>query len=150
MKRKLSISIIFLIISCSCFSQQRFALNLGYDKTGPYSGYLGAEYRLNNNWGNNSNGPINIGVGSYLYGEDGSFKVTPELHLNQTWKHFLVTEFSASTKNVRPSVGLSFFNLARMQFGYSIPLDHSSFKGFYFGFHILIGKSPFYDEIKVF
>lgn len=63
---------------------------------------------------------------------------------------FLTTEVSASTKNIKPSVGLSLMNLTRIQFGYSIPIDKSEFKGFYFGFHILIGRSPFYDEIKIY
>lgn len=150
MKKQLSTFIFLMTICFGSFSQHRFALNIGYDKVGIHSGYLGTEYRLNSNNRNNSNGPLNMGVGTYLHQQGGNLKITPELHLNQTWKHYLLSELSVSPKNVRPSVGLSFFNLGRMQFGYSIPIDHSSFKGFYFGFHILIGKAPFYDEIKVF
>lgn len=136
--------------SATGFSQHKFALNAGYDKVGIHTGYLGAEYRIDGNEGENRHGPLNVGVGSYLYGRNGKFFAVPELHVNKTWKHVAVTELSVSTKNIRPSVGVSFFNLARMQFGYSFPVQKSSFKGFYFGFHILLGKASFYDEIKVF
>ena len=128
----------------------KLALNVGYEYMHKNSGYLGAEYRLNNNDIKNTQGPFNVGIGTYMYSNNNKFAIAPEIHLNQTWKHFLVTELSASTKNFKPSVGLSFFNMARFQFGYSFPFDNSEFKGFYFGFHILIGRSPFYDEIQIF
>lgn len=128
----------------------KVALNIGYENIHKNSGYLGAEYRFNNNDLNNNHGPLNIGLGTYMYSQDNKFKIAPELHLNKTWKHFLLTELSVSTKNIKPSVGLTLFNLSRLQFGYSFPIDNSEFKGFYFGFHILIGRSPFYDEIRVF
>lgn len=128
----------------------KIALNVGYEYMHKKSGYLGAEYRINNNDLNNNNGPLNIGFGTYIYGNNKKISVAPEIHINQTWKHFLITELSASTKNLKPSIGLSAFNLARFQFGYSFPFNHSDFKGFYFGFHILLGRSPFYDEIRIF
>lgn len=131
-------------------SAQKFALNAGYDYFRKHTGYLGGEYRIDSNEGTNKNGPLNIGIGSYLYGLDGKFALAPEVHLNKTWKHFLVTEISASTKNIKPSIGLSFFNLTRLQFGYSFPVTDTGFKGFYVGFHILIGRAPFYDEITIF
>ena len=132
------------------FSQHKFAFNTGYDYVGKSTGYLGGEYRIDNNSKENKNGPLTFGLGTYLYGDNGKFSIAPEAHIQKTWKHFLITELSASTKNVRPSIGLSFFNLTRLQLGYSFPIDNSGFKGFYFGFHILIGKSPFYDEITIF
>lgn len=150
MKKNFQLLVLFLLLSAACFSQQKFALNAGYDKVGKHTGYLGAEYRINSNEGENKHGPLTIGIGSYMYGENGRFAAAPELHLNKTWNHFLITEISTSTKNIRPSLGLSFFNLTRLQFGYSFPIDHSSFKGFYVGFHILIGGKSFYDEITLF
>ncbi len=151
MKRTL-ISIIMLLTLSSYVQAQlnKVALNVGYEYMQKSKGYLGAEYRFNNNDLNNNNGPLNIGIGTYLYNNDNKFSIAPEIHLNKTWKHFLLTELSASTKNIKPSIGLSVFNLGRLQFGYSFPIDNSEFKGFYFGFHILIGRSPFYDEIRVF
>ena len=128
----------------------KLAGNIGYEYMLKKSGYLGAEYRLNNNDAKNTQGPLNVGIGTYLYGNNGKFSVAPEIHINQTWMHFLITELSASTKNIKPSIGISLMNLTRLQFGYSIPIDHSEFKGFYFGFHILIGRSQFYDEIKIY
>lgn len=144
---------IALILMVSLYAQaqlDKVALNIGYENIHKSSGYLGAEYRFNNNDLNNNHGPLNIGLGTYMYSQDNKFKIAPELHLNKTWKHFLLTELSVSTKNIKPSVGLTLFNLSRLQFGYSFPIDNSEFKGFYFGFHILIGRSPFYDEIRVF
>ena len=128
----------------------KVALNIGYENIHKSSGYLGAEYRFNNNDLNNNHGPLNIGLGTYMYSNNSKFAIAPEIHLNKTWKHFLLTELSVSNKNIKPSVGLSIFNLGRFQFGYSFPIDNSEFKGFYFGFHILIGRSNFYDEIRIF
>ncbi len=151
MRRVLTSLILIILINTYAVGQiDKLAANIGYEYMHKKSGYMGAEYRLNNNNLNNNNGPLNIGVGTYMYGNNGSFSITPEIHLNQTWMHFLITEVSASTKNIKPSVGLSLMNLTRIQFGYSIPIDKSEFKGFYFGFHILIGRSPFYDEIKIY
>lgn len=128
----------------------RLAANIGYQYFHISSGYLGADYRLNQNTLNNNHGPLTVGVGTYLHKENDKFGITPEIHLNKTWKHFLTTELSCSPKNIKPSIGLSFFNLSRFQFGYSIPIDNSNLKGFYFGFHILLGRSQFYDEIRVY
>lgn len=150
--KRLSISII-LVLLMNTFAQaqlNKLALNVGYEYMHKNSGYLGAEYRFNNNDLKNDHGPLNVGVGAYMYSDDNKFAIAPEVHLNKTWKHFLITELSASTKNIKPSLGLSLFNLTRLQFGYSFPINNSDFKGFYFGFHILIGRSPFYDEIKIY
>ena len=151
MRRILTSLVLILLINTYAVGQiDKLAANIGYAYMHKKSGYLGAEYRLNNNNLNNNNGPLNIGIGTYMYGNNGKFSIAPEIHLNQTWMHFLITEVSASTKNIKPSVGLSLMNLTRIQFGYSFPIDQSEFKGFYFGFHILIGRSPFYDEIKIY
>lgn len=151
MRRVFTVLILILLINTYAVGQiDKLAANIGYEYMNKKSGYLGAEYRINKNDLNNNNGPLNIGVGTYMYGSNGKFSLAPEIHVNKTWKHFLITELSASTKNIKPSIGLSIMNLTRIQFGYSIPIDHSEFKGFYFGFHILIGRSPFYDEIRVF
>lgn len=132
------------------FSQHKFALDLGYKYNRLNSGYLGAEYRLDSNAGKHPHGPLNIGAGTLLYSEKGKFELLPEFHINKTWKHVLISELSLTPKYVSPSLGITFFNLARFQFGYSVPLRHSDFKGFSFGLHILIGRSPFYDEITVY
>lgn len=151
MRRILTLIILTLLINSNAIGQiNKLAGNIGYEYMQKKSGYLGAEYRLNSNDDKNTQGPLNVGVGTYLYSDKGKFAIIPEMHINQTWMHFLTTELSASTKNIKPSVGLSLMNLTRLQFGYSIPIDHSEFKGFYFGFHILIGRSPFYDEIKIY
>ena len=151
MKRVFTALVLTILINTYAVGQiDKLAANIGYEYMHKNSGYLGAEYRINNNDLKNSNGPLNIGVGTYMYGNNGKFSIAPEIHLNQTWMHFLITELSVSTKNIKPSVGLSLMNLTRFQFGYSIPIDNSEFKGFYFGFHILIGRSPFYDEIKIY
>ena len=151
MKRILiSIILVLLINNYADAQLNKLALNVGYEYMHKSSGYLGAEYRLNNNDLKNNHGPLNVGIGTYMYSKNNKFAIAPEIHLNKTWKHFLITELSASTKNIKPSVGISLFNLTRLQFGYSFPIDHSSFEGFYFGFHILIGRSPFYDEIRIF
>lgn len=150
--KRILISII-LVLMMSGYAQaqlDKVALNIGYENIHKSSGYLGAEYRFNNNDLNNNHGPLNIGVGTYMYSNKSKFAIAPEIHLNKTWKHFLLTELSVSNKNIKPSVGLSIFNLGRFQFGYSFPIDNSEFKGFYFGFHILIGRSNFYDEIRIF
>ncbi len=150
--KRILVSII-LVLAMSSYAQSQLnkvALNVGYEYMNKSSGYLGAEYRFNNNDLKNNHGPLNIGLGTYMYNEKNKFTVAPEIHLNRTWKHFLFTELSASSKNIKPSIGLSIFNLGRLQFGYSFPIDNSELKGFYFGFHILIGRSPFYDEIRVF
>ena len=151
MRRILIAIILALLINSNAIGQiNKLAANIGYEYMQKNSGYLGAEYRINNNNLKNTQGPLNVGVGTYLYSSKGEFSAAPEIHINQTWMHFLITEFSASTKNIKPSVGISLMNLTRLQFGYSIPINHSEFKGFYFGFHILIGRSPFYDEIKIY
>ena len=151
MKRIIIAIMMMLMMSNFTHAQlNKVALNVGYESMKKKSGYLGAEYRFNNNDLQNNHGPLNVGVGAYLYGNDGKFALAPEIHLNKTWKHFLITELSASTKNIKPSVGLSLLNVGRLQFGYSFPIDNSDFKGFYFGFHILIGRSQFYDEIRIF
>ena len=151
MKRILISIILVLIMSAYAQAQlDKVALNIGYENIHKSSGYLGAEYRFNNNDLSNNHGPLNIGVGTYMYSKNSQFAIAPEIHLNKTWKHFLLTELSVSNKNIKPSVGLSIFNLARFQFGYSFPINNSDFKGFYFGFHILLGRSPFYDEIQIF
>ena len=150
--RRLIISIALVLLMNTFVQAQlnKLALNVGYEYMHKNSGYLGAEYRFNNNDLKNNHGPLNVGVGAYMYSNNNKFAIAPEIHFNQTWKHFLITELSASTKNFKPSVGLTAFNLARFQFGYSFPFNSSEFKGFYFGFHILIGRSPFYDEIKIY
>ncbi len=152
MKKVSILTVIFITTFVGvAFSQHKFALNLGYDYMQKHTGYVGAEYRIDSNQQEHrSHGPFNIGIGTYLYGQNGKFTATPEIHLNKTWKHFIVTEISASARNIKPSIGLTFFNLARLQFGYSFPVKQSDFKGFSVGFHILIGKSPFYDEMRVF
>ena len=146
----LSIALLLAISVHSAFSQQKFALNVGYGYMQKHTGFAGIDYRLDGNSPKNSHGPLNIGAGAYLYGENGKFALAPEVHLNKTWKHFIVTEISASTKNIKPSVGVTFFNLAHLKFGYSFPVNNSAFNGFFVGFHLQIGKAPFYDEIKVF
>ncbi|MDO5522736.1 MAG: hypothetical protein Q4G48_01670 [Bacteroidia bacterium] len=152
MKKVSTLIVLFLTtFATTAFSQHKFALNLGYDYVQKHTGYVGAEYRIDSNRPEHtSHGPLNVGIGTYLYGQNGKFMATPEIHLNKTWKHFIITELSASTKNIKPSIGFTFFNLARLQFGYSFPLNQSDFKGFSVGFHILIGKAPFYDEMRVF
>lgn len=151
MKRILiSIILAFLASTYTQAQLSKTAINIGYENIHKSIGYLGAEYRFNKNDLKNNHGPLNIGIGAYTYRENKKFKIAPEVHLNKTWKHFLLTELSVSTKSFKPSVGLSLLNLGRLQFGYSIPIDNSEFKGFYFGFHILIGRSPFYDEIRIF
>lgn len=151
MKYRLSLFFIFLLAAtCTMAQQHQFALNVGYEHVNKSMGYVGSEYRIDSNKGKNSNGPLNIGLGCRIYSSEKSLQVLPETHINKTWKHFLVSELSVSTKNIQPSLGLSFFNLARLQFGYSIPIQKSEFKGFFFGFHILLGKSAFYDEITIF
>ena len=154
MKRILSALLFLLLITLQAEAQStnldKLALNVGYQYMHVNTGYLGAEYRLNSNLGKNKNGPLTVGVGTYLYGNKGKFAIAPEIHLNQTWMHFLTTEVSASTKNLKPSIGISLFDLMRFQFGYSFPIDNSNFKGFHFGFNILIGRSSFYDEIKIY
>lgn len=151
MKRILiSIILVFMMSQYGQAQLNKTAINIGYENIHKSMGYLGAEYRFNNNDLKNNHGPLNIGLGTYMYSQDSKFKIAPEIHLNITWKHFLLTELSVSTKNFKPSVGLSVLNLGRLQFGYSFPIDNSEFKGFYFGFHILIGRSPFYDEIRIF
>lgn len=145
--------LILLVLLINSYTQaqiNKVALNVGYEYMHKSSGYMGAEYRFNNNDLKNNHGPLNVGIGTYMYSNNNEFRIAPEIHLNKTWKHFLITELSASTKNLKPSIGVSAFNLARFQFGYSFPFDNSDFKGFYFGFHILIGRSPFYDEIRIF
>ena len=144
------ISLALLMNNLAQAQLNKVALNVGYEYMHKSSGYLGAEYRFNNNDLKNNHGPLNVGIGAYMYNNNSNFAIAPEVHLNKTWKHFLITELSASTKNFKPSIGISAFNLARFQFGYSFPFDNSDFKGFYFGFHILIGRSPFYDEIRIF
>ena len=152
MKKSTIITTFFLFVfATTVFPQHKFALNLGYDYMQKHTGYVGAEYRIDSNLQEHTaHGPFTIGIGSYLYGENGKFSVAPEVHLNKTWKHFISAEISASTKNLKPSIGLTFFNLARLQFGYSFPIKQSDFKGFSVGFHILIGRAPFYDEMRVF
>lgn len=151
MKRLITLIALSLLIFNYAEAQfNKVALNAGYEYMNKKSGYLGAEYRFNNNDLDNKHGPLNIGIGAYMYGKDNKFAVAPEIHLNKTWKHFLISEISASTKNIKPSLGLSIFNLGRLQFGYSFPINNSDFEGFYFGFHILLGRSEFYDEIRIF
>lgn len=151
MKRIIISAILMLAMSNYAQAQlNKIALNVGYEHIHKSIGYLGGEYRFNNNDLKNNHGPLNIGIGTYMYNKNSKFSIAPEIHLNKTWKHFLLTEISASSKNIKPSIGLSVFNLGRLQFGYSFPIDNSEFKGFYFGFHILIGRSPFYDEIRIF
>ncbi len=150
MKQRVPLFFVLLLFVTNSMAQHRFALNAGYEHVRGSIGYFGLEYRLNSNNDKNKNGPLNIGIGSRFYSSKSIFQVIPEAHINKTWKHFLVSELSASTKSIQPSLGLSFFNLARLQFGYSIPIQKSEFKGFFFGFHILLGKSAFYDEITIF
>ena len=151
MKRTLILIIFTLTINSYIQAQlNKVALNIGYENIHKSTGYLGAEYRFNNNDLKNNHGPLNIGLGTYVYTKNSKLTIAPETHLNKTWKHFLLTELSISTRNVKPSVGLTVFNSARFQFGYSFPINNSEFKGFYFGFHILLGRSPFYDEVRIF
>lgn len=142
--------LMILSSASTVYGQQKLAFNAGYKYANIHSGYLGAEYRLNNNSGKNTHGLLNIGVGSLIYSRHGKAALLPELHLNKTWKHFLTTEISVTPQYLQPSAGITFFNLTRLQFGYSIPFNHSDFKGFAFSFHILIGRSPFYDEITIY
>ena len=151
MRRTITLILLALLFNFYAPAQiNKLAANIGYEYMHKNSGYLGAEYRLNDNRGKNPHGPLTAGIGTYLYNNNNKFSLAPEIHLNQTWMHFLTTELSASTLNFKPSIGLSFFNVTRFQFGYSIPFKDSGFKGFYFGFHILIGRAPFYDEISIF
>jgi len=151
MRRIIILLLLALLLNSFASAQiNKFTANIGYQYMHKNSGYLGAEYRLNDNKGKNPHGPLTVGVGSYLYSNNNKFSLAPEVHINQTWMHFLNTELSASKQNFKPSIGLSFFNLTRLQFGYSIPFNDSGFKGFYFGFHILIGRAPFYDEVRIF
>ena len=48
----------------------KLALNVGYEYMHKNSGYLGAEYRFNNNDLKNDHGPLNVGVGAYMYSDD--------------------------------------------------------------------------------
>ncbi len=152
MRKAFLLTALFLVAFVGAiFSQHKFALNLGYDYMQAHTGFLGVDYRLDRNLQEHtSHGPLVVGMGAYLYGENGKFSPIPELHLNKTWKHFIITEISASTKNIKPGMGITFFNLARLQFGYSFPIQQSDLRGFSVGFHVLIGRSPFYDEIRVF
>ncbi len=145
---------IIVIISILFFSHfasaQKFALNVGHNYPQKHTGYTGVEYRIDKNSDSNKQGPLTLGIGAMMYGENGKFKAAPEIHMQKTWMHFVSSQISVSTQNIVPSVGLSFFNLTRLQFGYSFPLQQSNFKGFYVGFHVLIGGKPFYDEITVY
>lgn len=151
MKRIAILTVSFLAVFINPgFSQHKFALNLGYSYIQKHCGHLGVDYRIDSNSGKNRHGPLNVGAGGYLFRSEGKLSWTPEIHLNKTWKHFLITEISASTRNIKPSVGVTFFNLSHLQFGYSIPIRKGEFRGFSFGLRLLIGKTPFYDEIRVF
>lgn len=152
MKRASVLTVLFLVaFSGVTFSQHKFAFNLGYDYMQAHTAFAGVEYRLDRNLQKHtSHGPLTVGIGAYLYGEKGKLSSVPEMHLNKTWKHFIITEISASAKSIKPSVGFTFFNLARLQFGYSFPIQRTDLKGFSVGFHVLISRAPFYDEIRVF
>jgi hypothetical protein len=152
MKKVSVLTVLFLVAFIGAiFSQHNFALNLGYDHMQAHTGFLGVEYRVDHNLQRHtSHGPFTVGIGTYLYGENGKFSPAPGIHLNKTWKHFIINEISVSTKNIKPSVGITFFNLTRLQFGYSFPIQQSDLRGFSVGIHVLIGRSPFYDEIRVF
>lgn len=150
MRKVLLLIFVTLLLSHTCLAQQKLALNLGYDYMGRHSGFTGIDYRLNSNAGVNRHGALNVGIGAYLYGKDGRFAIAPEAHLTQTWRHFLLTELSVSTQNIKPSLGLTLFNLGHLKIGYSFPINDADFKGFSIGFHLYIGRSSFYDEIKLF
>ncbi len=128
------------------------ALNMGYDYSKVHAGYLGGEYRLDGNRRGGGDNPLNIGLGAVLYNAEGKFGVIPEIHLNKSWKHFLITEISATTQALRPHVGLTLFNLVRFQFGYNVPFGKLQVAtgGFYFGLRILIGSPDFYHEVVIF
>lgn len=144
------ITLLFTVFAAALHAQHQFALNLGYKYNRINSGYVGAEYRLDKNSNKSSHGPLNVGIGSHLYADKRSLTLLPEIHVNKTWKHFLITELSVSPQYINPNIGITFFNFTRLQFGYAVPLQQSEFKGFSFGLHILIGRSPFYDEITIY
>ena len=103
MKRTLISAFFILMLNSYVFAQlDKVALNIGYENIHKSMGYIGAEYRFNNNDLKNHHGPLNIGIGTYLYKKESKFRVTPEIHLNKTWKHFLITELSASSKSLKP------------------------------------------------
>ena len=151
--RKLKVSIYLAVFFCVGLVQvnaQKLAVSLGYEYFDKNAAFLGGEYRLDRNDLKNNHGPFSVGAGTYLYSKEGKFTIVPEAHIQKTWWHVVSSEFSVSTQNIKPSAGLSFFNLFRVQFGYSFPFETSDFKGFYFGFRLNIGRSPFYDEIRIF
>lgn len=139
-----------LFVSEFANAQHKFALDVGYHYMKGSRGYLGAEYRLDSNDGVNRHGPFNIGVGGLVYSQENKTKIVPEMHINKTWRHFIVTEVSSTTKYIEPSLGLTFFNLVRVQTGYNVPFKKQDAGGFTFAVRVLIGRSPYYDEITVY
>ena len=68
MKRIFLAAMLILLMNNYANAQlDKLALNVGYEYMHKASGYLGAEYRINNNDLKNNHGPLNVGVGTYMY-----------------------------------------------------------------------------------
>ncbi|NLA64223.1 MAG: hypothetical protein GX857_13630, partial [Bacteroidales bacterium] len=67
MKRILiSIILVFTMSSIAQAQLNKTAINVCYENIHKSIGYLGAEYRFNNNDLSNNHGPLNIGLGTYM------------------------------------------------------------------------------------
>lgn len=67
MKRILiSIILVFMMSQYGQAQLNKTAINIGYENIHKSMGYLGAEYRFNNNDLNNNHGPLNIARNIYV------------------------------------------------------------------------------------
>lgn len=142
---------ISLLLSCfiaQIYFSQKCAVNLGYDYIGKSASFTGIDFRLNDNYDHN---PTNIGAGAYLTTNNRKFVAIPEIHYNRiVYSDFLMGEISASSKNIKPSLGINFLNALHLKLGYSFPFDkNENFKGITFGVHLFWGKNEFYDRLNI-
>lgn len=148
MKFKIATFLLLSLFFTNHLYSQNIAANIGYSFMGRNAGFLGVDLRLNHE----GEMAKNLGIGTYLTAIDKEFTAIPEIHYNQMIGESsgIMWQISASTKNLKPSIGFNFLNAGRIDVGYSFGIDKAkSLQGLTFGVHFLLGGKHFYDRLNL-
>lgn len=148
MKLKITTLLFLNLFFGNFIYSQGLAANFGYHYAGRSAGFAGVDYRLSME----QDPAKNIGIGAYLTSINKEFTIIPEIHYNQVINNDsgLMWQISASTKNLKPSLGFNFLNAIHLDVGYSFGLDKAKdLHGFAVGLNFFLGKKRFYDTLKI-
>lgn len=135
-------TLILLFFSFISFAQG-IALEAGYKYKYTNALATGLSYRVSKN---NIKNPINLNVGVVTNFSNNNMI---SVGVQKRFKEFLEYGVNLTNKDLEPTFGVNFINLAKLNLGYSFAYAKNRNSGFTFGLTIAIAEDKYYDNIPI-